>query len=68
MNGEQILFDDGNGDIYHYCEPLDLGSMCLPVNWNGRGGELFLHNPNPVHGGMFDGCGRHVLRGGRRCR
>ncbi|MCP4645141.1 MAG: hypothetical protein GY851_32165, partial [bacterium] len=38
------------------------GSMCLPVNWTGKPGEYFVLSPNPVHGGMFDGWGRRVVR------
>jgi hypothetical protein len=35
--------------------------MCLPVNWTGRPGEYFVHNPNVHWGGMFDGWGRCVV-------
>jgi len=56
-----LHFYDGRGDIYHDCEPLNMGSMCLPVNWTGREEELFLHNANPTNGGMYDGWGRPVV-------
>ena len=56
-----LHFYDGRGEIYHDAEPLNMGSMCLPVNWTGREKELFLLNPNPVHGGLFDGWGRPVV-------
>ena len=35
--------------------------MCLPLNWNGKGEEYFVHNPNITEGGVFDGWGRKVL-------
>ena len=56
-----LHFYDGKGNIYHDCEPLNMGSMCLPVNWTGDGVEFFVHNPNPTWGGMFDGWGRPVV-------
>ncbi len=56
-----LHFYDGNGDIYHDCEPLNMGSMCLPVNWTGGEEEFFVHNTNPFNGGMFDGWGRPVV-------
>lgn len=56
-----LHFFDKDGNIYHDAEPLNMGSMCLPVNWTGDGEELFVHNPNPRYGGMFDGWGRPVV-------
>jgi hypothetical protein len=56
-----LHFYDAAGDIYHSCEPNNFGSMCLPINWTGSGVEYFVHNPNPQHGGMFDGWGRPVV-------
>ncbi|MBN1137747.1 MAG: hypothetical protein JXM73_14260 [Anaerolineae bacterium] len=56
-----LHFYDGEGAIYHNAEPLNMGSMCLPVNWTGREPELFVLNANPVYGGMFDGWGRPVV-------
>ncbi len=56
-----LHFFDSEGEIYHVTEPLNMGSMCLPVNWRGDGGELFLHNTHSVNGGMFDGWGRPVV-------
>ena len=56
-----LHFYDRDGEIYHDAEPLNMGSMCLPVNWTGDGTELFVHNPNPVNGGMFDGLARPVV-------
>lgn len=57
-----LHFYDAQGEIYHDCEPNPFGSMCLPVNWTGRPGEYFVHNPNVRWGGMFDGWGRCVVK------
>lgn len=57
-----LHFFDAEGNIYHRCEPNQFGSMCLPVNWTGRPGEYFVHNPNVKLGGMFDGWGRCVVK------
>ena len=54
-------FYDSRGDIYHDFEPNQYGSMCLPINWTGTGTEYFVHSPNIVEGGMFDGWGRPVV-------
>jgi rhamnogalacturonan endolyase len=56
-----IHFYDQDGNIYHDFEPNQFGSMCLPLNWKGTGEEYFVHNPNIVEGGVFDGWGRKVL-------
>jgi rhamnogalacturonan endolyase len=56
-----LHFYDGDGNIYHDAEPVNLGSMCLPINWTGEGTELFVHSANSTHGGMFDGWGRPVV-------
>jgi hypothetical protein len=56
-----LNFYDGSGEIYHSAEPLNMGSMCSPVNWAGSGVELFLHNTNHFHGGMYDGWGRPMV-------
>ena len=56
-----LHFYDAAGDIYHVCEPLNMGSMCLPINWRGDGQEFFVHNPNVTYGGMYDGWGRKVV-------
>lgn len=56
-----LNFYDAEGRIYHDAEPLNMGSMCLPINWDGSGVELFVHNPHPTLGGMFDGWGRPVV-------
>jgi hypothetical protein len=56
-----LHFWDGAGRLYHDAEPINMGSMCLPINWTGQPPELFVHNPNPTWGGMFDGWGRPVV-------
>ncbi|MBT4160097.1 MAG: hypothetical protein HOH43_09600 [Candidatus Latescibacteria bacterium] len=56
-----LHFYDGEGTIYHDAEPVNLGSMCLPINWTGQEPELFVLSPNPTYGGMFDGWGRPVV-------
>lgn len=56
-----VHFYDMQGRIYHDFEPNQYGSMCLPVNWTGRPGEYWVHNPNVEEGGMFDGLGRRVV-------
>ncbi len=57
-----VHFWDGAGDMLGDVEPLNMGSMCLPVNWTGDGVELFCHNPNPKWGGLYDGWGRPVVQ------
>jgi len=56
-----LHFYDSAGELYHDGEPLNMGSMCLPINWRGDSQEFFVHNPNVEHGGMFDGWGRKVV-------
>lgn len=56
-----LNFFDADGKRYHTCEPVNWGSMCLPVNWRGDGVEYFLHSTHPVFGGLFDGWGRAVV-------
>jgi rhamnogalacturonan endolyase len=57
-----VHFYDKEGKIYHDFEPNQFGSMCLPLNWTGKGEEYFVHNPNIIEGGVFDGWGRKVLQ------
>ena len=56
-----IHFYDSQGKIYHDFEPVQYGSMCLPVNWTGNPGEYFVLSANVKEGGMFDGLGRPVV-------
>ena len=56
-----VHFYDSEGNVYHDFEPNQFGSMCLPLNWTGKGEEYFVHNPNIREGGVFDGWGRKRL-------
>ena len=56
-----VHFLSADGDVIHAFEPNQYGSMCLPVNWTGRGEEYFLHNANVDEGGLFDGRGRRAV-------
>jgi len=57
-----IHFFDAQGDVYYDFEPVQHGSMCLPINWTGRGEEFFVLSPSVDFGGMYDGHGRRVVR------
>lgn len=61
-NQGTINLYDGSGDIYHTFEPNQYGSVCQPLNWNGKTEEFFLLNANAEQGGAWDGYGRRVLR------
>ncbi len=52
---------DSEGDIYHDFEPVQHGSMCLPINWTGGSEEFFVLSPNVEEGGLFDGWGRKAV-------
>lgn len=54
-------FFDARGEITLQCEPIQYGSMMLPVNWNGSGEELILLSPDVREGGMLDGWGRRAV-------
>ena len=56
-----IHFYDADGNIYHDFEPVQHGSMLLPVNWTGRSEEFFVLSANVSQGGLFDGWGRRVV-------
>jgi hypothetical protein len=56
-----IHFFDQDAKIYNDFEPNQFGSMCLPLNWTGKGEEYFIHNANIAEGGVFDGWGRRVM-------
>ena len=56
-----INFYDARRNVYHDCEPVQHGSMMMPLNWTGRTEEYFVISPN-VDEGVFDGWGRRVLR------
>jgi rhamnogalacturonan endolyase len=57
-----IHYFDSDGDLYYDFEPIQYGSMCLPINWTGKSEEFFVLSPDVTEGGMYDGRGRRVLR------
>jgi rhamnogalacturonan endolyase len=54
-------FFDARGEITLQCEPIQYGSMMLPVNWNGGSEELILLSPDVREGGLLDGWGRRAV-------
>lgn len=56
-----ITFYDCDGNIYKQFEPVQHGSMMLPLNWTGKGEEYFVLSPDVEEGGVYDGWGRKVL-------
>jgi len=57
-----IHYFDSNGELYYDFEPVQHGSMCLPINWTGKSEEFFVLSPDVTEGGMYDGRGRRVVR------
>ncbi len=57
-----IHFFDSRGDLYHDCEPVQHGSMMLPINWTGSSEEFFVLSASAKEGGLYDGWGRCVVR------
>ena len=57
-----IQYFDSDGDLYYDFEPVQYGSMCLPINWTGKSEEFFVLSPDVTEGGMYDGRGRRVVR------
>jgi len=57
-----INYFDSNGDLYYDFEPVQHGSMCLPINWTGTSEEFFVLSPDVTEGGMYDGWGRRVVQ------
>jgi len=55
-----VHFFDASGEMYFEFEPSQHGSMCLPVNWTGRPGELWMLSA-AVEEGMYDGWGRRAV-------
>ena len=51
-----VHFFDAEGDLYHDFEPCQHGSMCLPINWTGKPGELFVRmaKEGSVISGLMD--------------
>jgi hypothetical protein len=56
-----VNFYDAKMNVYLDCEPMQHGSMMMPLNWTGRSEEYFVISPN-VDEGVYDGWGRRVLR------
>ena len=61
--GNQGIFHflDSSHKIYKDMEPINYGSMCLPINWTGKSEEFFVISANIIQGGMYDGWGRKVV-------
>lgn len=57
-----VHFYDATGEIYHDAEPCQHGSMCLPINWTGKPGELFVLSADVREGGLFDAWCRRAVR------
>ena len=53
---------NGNGQRYKEFEPVQHGSMCLPISWNGSTEEFFVLSANVEQGGLYDGWGRRAVR------
>jgi len=56
-----IHFYDADGNIYYDFEPVQHGSMMLPINWTGKSEEYFVLSASVMEGGLFDGWGRKVV-------
>lgn len=53
---------DSDLNILRTFEPVQHGSMILPVNWTGQPGEYWCLSTNPEWGGLYDGQGRRVVK------
>ncbi|HWA27330.1 MAG TPA: hypothetical protein VG734_16875 [Lacunisphaera sp.] len=53
---------DADLNILKTFEPVQHGSMILPVNWTGRPGEFWCLSTNSESGGLYDGEGRRVVK------
>jgi rhamnogalacturonan endolyase len=56
-----IHFFDSKGELYYDFEPVQHGSMMLPINWTGKSEEFFVLSASVIEGGLFDGWGRKVV-------
>jgi rhamnogalacturonan endolyase len=53
---------DSRGNVIADFEPRpEHGSTLAPAFWKGDGSELLFLNPDPVHGGLYDGSGRKLV-------
>jgi hypothetical protein len=43
-------------------QPVQHGSMMLPINWTGKSEEYFVLSASVIEGGLFDGWGRKVVK------
>ncbi len=59
-NQGTLHFFNAQGDLYHSIEPVQQGSMLLPVNWTGSPPEFFVLSASTREGGLWDGMGRKV--------
>jgi len=57
-----IHYFDSDGKLYYDFEPVQHGSMCLPINWTGKSEEFFVLSPDVTEGGMYDGRGLRVVQ------
>lgn len=57
-----LHFMNAEAEIYHDCEPVNHGSMIMPVSWTGGTEELFVLSPNVERGGLYDGHGRRAVK------
>jgi len=57
-----IHYFDSDGELYYDFEPVQHGSMCLPINWTGKSEEFFVLSPDVTEGGMYDGRGLRVVQ------
>lgn len=53
---------DADLNILKTFEPVQHGSMVLPVNWTGQPGEFWCLSTNSEEGGLYDGEGRRVVK------
>ncbi len=54
---------DAKGNVVADFEPRpEHGSSIVPVHWKGDGTDFLFVGPDPIHGGLYDGMGRRVLR------
>lgn len=52
---------DTQGQVLSEFEPLQIGSILPPVDWNGGGTALLLHNTHPEIGGLMDAWGHRAV-------
>ncbi len=50
-----IHYFDSEGNLYYDLEPVQHGSMMLPVNWKGKSEEFYVLSANAGEGGLYNG-------------